>query len=212
MSVGIVGKDNFSVEKIITGILHDYGTIVQAKDISIITDLRQYNKKFLGQEICEWKLFPCTLQTDLDELDRKILRTFAKEAKQPLATLAQQMNIDRGTLNYRIKRLEKAGILLGYRVILNREHFQRNFFRILIKLNFWDEKELNSLFTYLHFHPHTVFALKCIGNWEFEIEISPETLEQCYTFITELKEKYKIIKEFIVLPAFKDLKYEFYIT
>ncbi|NON62301.1 Lrp/AsnC family transcriptional regulator [Acidianus sp. RZ1] len=51
---------------------------------------------------------------ELDDEDLKIIRILQEDARYPLHKLAEQLHMPKTTVAYRIKRLEKRGIIRGY--------------------------------------------------------------------------------------------------
>jgi len=54
----------------------------------------------------------------LDEIDQRLLAMLRADARASVATLAHRLGVSRGTVNNRIARLEKDGIIAGYTVQL----------------------------------------------------------------------------------------------
>jgi DNA-binding Lrp family transcriptional regulator len=52
--------------------------------------------------------------TNLDEIDRALLTHLAGNARQPVAKLAQKMGLARTTVQARLERLERTGVIAGY--------------------------------------------------------------------------------------------------
>ena len=50
----------------------------------------------------------------LDDLDRRLIALLREDARAPLATLARQLAVARGTIQNRMKRLERDGVIAGY--------------------------------------------------------------------------------------------------
>ncbi|MFP3202972.1 MAG: Lrp/AsnC family transcriptional regulator [Sulfolobus sp.] len=50
----------------------------------------------------------------LDEIDLKILRIIQNNSKYPLEKIAEEVKIPKSTVAYRIKKLEKIGVIKGY--------------------------------------------------------------------------------------------------
>ncbi|PJX27684.1 hypothetical protein CAP48_00345 [Advenella sp. S44] len=57
----------------------------------------------------------------LDNTDKQILSILGKDARLSVRAIAREMNISAGQVNERIKKLEKCGIIRGYRVEVNPE-------------------------------------------------------------------------------------------
>ena len=56
---------------------------------------------------------------DLDETDRAILAAMLEDARTSQRALARKNGIAQGTVLNRIRRMEEAGIINGYSVILD---------------------------------------------------------------------------------------------
>lgn len=54
----------------------------------------------------------------MDELDRKILRLLAQNARMPVKEIAQQVNLTSPAVSSRIHKLEQDGVIGGYTVVL----------------------------------------------------------------------------------------------
>ena len=50
----------------------------------------------------------------MDELDRKIIRLLAKNARIPVKDIAQEINLTSPAVSSRIRKLEQDGIIGGY--------------------------------------------------------------------------------------------------
>lgn len=57
----------------------------------------------------------------LDDLDRTLLRALQEDARQSNAELARQVDLSATGLHKRLRRLEEAGVIAGYTVLLDRE-------------------------------------------------------------------------------------------
>lgn len=54
----------------------------------------------------------------LDDTDRAILALLRADARTPVATLAQQLRVSRGTVQNRLRKMEHSGVIVGYTVCL----------------------------------------------------------------------------------------------
>ncbi len=57
----------------------------------------------------------------LDEIDRKIIRELEKNARLSLRRMARRLGISITTLSNRISKMEKAGVIKGYSVVIDPE-------------------------------------------------------------------------------------------
>ena len=53
---------------------------------------------------------------NIDDTDRELLALLRQDARMPVATLATKLKVARGTVQNRMKRLERDGVIAGYTV------------------------------------------------------------------------------------------------
>jgi DNA-binding Lrp family transcriptional regulator len=58
----------------------------------------------------------------MDETDRKLLAALSENARWPAAELGRRLGLSRTTVQSRIERLERRGIITGYTARLSPEH------------------------------------------------------------------------------------------
>jgi DNA-binding Lrp family transcriptional regulator len=58
----------------------------------------------------------------MDELDRHLLSLLEANAREPTASLARKLGVSRTTVQDRIRRLEREGVVAGYTVRLGSEY------------------------------------------------------------------------------------------
>jgi Lrp/AsnC family leucine-responsive transcriptional regulator len=61
-----------------------------------------------------------TAKTELDAMDRRILRSLARDGRESYQAIADEVGLSRPAVMERVKRLEEAGYILGYRAQLDR--------------------------------------------------------------------------------------------
>jgi Lrp/AsnC family leucine-responsive transcriptional regulator len=73
-----------------------------------------------------------TNKDTLDELDKKILRELQKDCRSPLQEIAERVSAPVSTIHYRVKRLEKEGIILRYSAIINQEKLEMDYITVIL--------------------------------------------------------------------------------
>jgi DNA-binding Lrp family transcriptional regulator len=56
-----------------------------------------------------------------DDLDSRILDALSADARQPISSIARRLGVARSTVQERIRRLERTGVIAGYTVRLGPE-------------------------------------------------------------------------------------------
>jgi len=58
-------------------------------------------------------------KVQLDDIDIEILKILQKDCRVTLDQMSKMLNVPKSTLHYRIKRLEKQGVIEGYYAKIN---------------------------------------------------------------------------------------------
>lgn len=58
----------------------------------------------------------------MDETDRRLLEALRADARAPTARLARELGLSRTTVQSRLERLERSGVIAGYTVRLSESH------------------------------------------------------------------------------------------
>jgi DNA-binding Lrp family transcriptional regulator len=111
----------------------------------------------------------------LDDVDRELIALLRDDARLPVATLAKKLRVARGTVQNRLQKLEREGVIVGYTVRLKPQaEVQR--IRALMSVAVEGNQATNVLRA-LRGNPH-VFALHTTnGRWDMVAEVRADTLE-----------------------------------
>lgn len=111
----------------------------------------------------------------LDDVDRELISLLRDDARLPVATLAKKLRVARGTVQNRLQRMEREGVIVGYTVRLKPQTEAqriRAFMTVVVEGN-----KAAEVLRALRGHPH-VFALHTTnGQWDMVAEIRADTLE-----------------------------------
>ena len=58
----------------------------------------------------------------MDDLDRRLIQALREDARAPTAKLARTLGLSRTTVQSRLERLERSGVVTGYTVRLSEAH------------------------------------------------------------------------------------------
>ena len=58
------------------------------------------------------------MQLELDDFDNKIIQALTNNARLSVSDLSRHVNLSRNAVTHRMNKLEKSGVIKGYKVIL----------------------------------------------------------------------------------------------
>lgn len=121
----------------------------------------------------------------MDDTDRKIIAYLRKNARASLSELAAQAGVTRATVRARMARMEDAGDVLGYRVVLKGDVTQdpvRGFMMLAIEGRGTDRitRQLTGFRDIRAVHSTN-------GRWDLIVEIGTDSLEALDKILTQIR-------------------------
>ena len=132
-----------------------------------------------------------------DQKDLQILSSLSKNCRTTILELSNKLKIPPKTIAFRIKQLEKKGIIQGYRVNLNLAKLEYAYYKINFKIG--DNFKINELIRYVKHNPNIIFIDLSIGDYDFEIDVEVENKEKLMQIIQEVKSHFKSVRDFEIM-------------
>jgi DNA-binding Lrp family transcriptional regulator len=111
----------------------------------------------------------------MDELDHQLIARLRTNARIPVAALAKELKVARGTVQNRIARLERDGIIVGYTVRLRSQLDER---RITALMTIAVEgNRADAVLRTLRGDPAIQTLHTTNGRWDIIAELRADTLE-----------------------------------
>ena len=111
----------------------------------------------------------------MDSLDHRLIALLREDARQSVAALAKALGVSRGTVQNRIARLEREGLILGYTVRLKNSAEDRRIralMTVAVEGNRTDE-----VLRALRGDPSVCALHTTNGRWDIVAELRTDSLE-----------------------------------
>lgn len=182
---GFVVKDLPEFYKIKNEFFERYLPYVLRSSLSIMIEGYVYGRKYLVEApIPETRHYVGEREKiELDGLDFRIMELLATNTRLKSIEIAKKLGTTPRTVIYRIKQLEKNGILQKYTISINHGLLGVSFFKLFIYLR-KNEKELLS---YLAGQKNCVHNIKVVADWNLEPEFEVHSNEELYAILDELE-------------------------
>lgn len=113
----------------------------------------------------------------MDELDKQLIFALRADGRAPIAALAKQLGVARGTVQNRMARLEAAGIIIGYSVRLKPQVDEERRVRGLMMIEV-EGNRAGTLQRALLGDPAITQLHTTNGRWDFVAEVRADSLEE----------------------------------
>jgi DNA-binding Lrp family transcriptional regulator len=112
----------------------------------------------------------------MDDLDRQLIALLRADARLPVATLAKRLEVARGTVQNRLARLERDGVIAGYTVRLRAPDADRRV--VALMLLAVEGPAVEDVLATLRGDPAVAALHTTNGRWDIVAELRADTLEE----------------------------------
>lgn len=208
VALGIAVRDIYEFYEIWDKILEEYLELISEYKISIYSPIYHYLKKYLFTESSEKfkvRILGGNEKVKYDAKDIKILLALSKNARISLLDLSNILKSTPEAISYRIKRLEKEGIIQGYRAMIDVHKLNYEFYKVEIRLS--NYKNIDKIYDFCLNHPNIYQIDKTIGGETLEIEFHVISLKEMLNIIDELQRGFpKTIEKFDYITVLSEEK------
>lgn len=127
----------------------------------------------------------------LTKLDRRILYELDINARISLQQLGRKTGASRERVHYRINRLEREGVITGYRTIINSHRLGYESFRVYLKLRNVDMEKEQEIIAYLADSPVVGWLVSVAGGWDINMWVMVKEATHFTDFLRDLEKRYK---------------------
>jgi len=143
-------------------------------------------------------------KSDFDDKDTIILKLLSKNARESIVNMANKVDMDSSAIIYRIKQLEKKGIITGYKLDIDLSILKR--YSYSVKLYLYDFSKIKNLTSYLDSLPYATNLIEAIGGYDIEIDLEVESEEEYSNFVKDIRNRFDFISEILFFRTHKNYK------
>jgi len=198
-----------SFKEITQELLCKYGIFIKEKKESVGINVTHFQNRYLlgVKETEEISVGEQKELVKIDELDKKILKELCNDARISLVELAKRLKISTKVAAYRIKKLEKNKIILGYRPLINHNLLGWMHYKILFYLTNVTHEDFSRFKAFLKTDHRVIYIVDEIGICDIDVEIMVKSIQDLFKFIKEIKFRFpRLIREYETLALVETLK------
>ncbi len=116
------------------------------------------------------------LPTRLDAKDKQIVSMLLHNSRTALTSIAKKTRLSRDGVDYRVKRLEKEGIIKGYNVTIKYEALGYHVFHVFLLVEEKDQTERKRFIDFMKENESVIRLIEYTDRWDFETAIIAKTV------------------------------------
>ncbi|MBT5021972.1 AsnC family transcriptional regulator [Candidatus Woesearchaeota archaeon] len=145
----------------------------------------------------------------IDDTDKKLLNLLAKNGRESLYSLAEELKVSADTINYRIKKLIEKGIIQQFTTIINWSLIGYHFYELFLTMKYLTKEDEMKLKEIVKNHPHIVRAMKTMGHFNVLIHVVAQKQKEFHNTIRQMRQEFKeLLKKYDTLISYRELKFE----
>jgi len=123
----------------------------------------------------------------MDEIDRRILELLVADGRASVTSLAERVGLGASATSERLRRLERAGVIAGFRAEIDPVAIGRSI-DTLIDIQLAPGSSFGHLDGDLASLPEIVDAVHVTGQWDYQLRARCRSIEDLEHLIRRLKE------------------------
>jgi Lrp/AsnC family leucine-responsive transcriptional regulator len=192
-----------------------YGNYIEKMKFSIWMSVKYFGRAYLlDNKLSEIKeqLASGPQKLKISKIDYEILRLLVYNARIPIFEISQRLGISTKTVTKHIKRLEKEGVIVGYRLGFGLDKLGIQYFNIHLNLQNMDKKKEKEFQEYIYTHPNVIYDNVILGGEGFALSVQTFSHGDLRKLIQDLKKRFgRYIRKYFVVQFVEELKFSFMI-
>ncbi len=192
LMIGLLARSAEEAYELERELLGEFNRLIVASTTSLLVKTRAYQRAFLLPRAAPsyFEIGGNLQQLDLDIYERGLIRLLAQHARSTLQSLAQALECSVDMIDTRIERLEKLGIITGYRVELDLARLGMVFVKAMLQLRQRTAEEESRLESFCARSGVVGYFIRQFGAYPIELELEVGSYDHFYKFIDDLREHF----------------------
>jgi len=207
LNITVFAEDINHFDNILMDFISKYGKYILEQEFNTTLKVGILSKNWILENKKEGRKMVCfggkVENIPIDKTDVEILKILANNGRINSTEIARKINSTERKVIYRMRSLEKLGIILGYTTSLDLERLNMQFFKATINLNLLSNEEKIKIIEYCKNNSNIGFMIFCVGSWPLELEFIVKDNKHFYDIMDDIRQKFPEIKGFetIIFPV-----------
>ncbi len=211
----VSARDVYDFQDFFADFLEKFGEYAEKSKIAMVHKLHLYTRGcLLGDEEFEnfenKEIINEGKPTDLDDTDWDLLNLLGKDARMSLLSLSKSLGLSPNAVDYRMKRLIKAGVLQGFRMMPNFDMLGMKYFKVYFRFSKYDKSKISQILSYAKSNPFIVYIDEAFGGADLELEFQVNHRETFLKTLADFRNKFgNIIRDYDTITFYEEHKLKF---
>jgi DNA-binding Lrp family transcriptional regulator len=147
-------------------------------------------------------------RVEIDAVDARILQLLKRGLSQNTALIAKRLGLPASTVQYRLKGLEKNGVILPMSAGINAALLGYSEFEVLLRTSLVNPAEHQRLVKFCQDHPAIRILIRSFGDWEYKFTAQLERTADIFALEDEVHRLFPAtVQSTTIVPRRKIIKF-----
>lgn len=210
----VIAKDNLEFSRIIEDILENYGNNIFERNIQSTVQIPHFTRNYLtGKKITQEIPYKSGREKKepIDEIDFKILKYVMDNAREPITKIADKTGETIDVVKYRLRKLEKKGIINTYRPFIDKEKIGHQLNQILFRFRNLKRSVKIRFIEFVKQFDKSVYVLDTMGSYDLILELEPKDQKQLNIILKSIRNEFsESILEYETITITKEHQMDYF--
>ena len=172
-------------------LLKKYSQYIKERDIIVITENHACRKAYLydkKRDDTPDTYYGGGPSYGLDKTDLLITKFLANNSRIQLYKLSEPIKLTAEAIAYRIKQLQKGGIVQAFRPIINTPLLSYQYYNVLFRLKKFDN--ISKMFNFFKQQPNIIYFVKYLGKYDIGIDLEVRDANELRRILKQIKDMF----------------------
>ena len=147
----------------------------------------------------------------IDSIEARLLKAISQDSRASLTALAERTELTVDIVRYRMKKLEAAGIITGYTVLVDLEKLGYDYYVLFLYFHGITRALEQRLLAFAQNSANVLFFVKVIGEHDFQIELEVQGVSELDIFLKNFRNVFaNNLRNLEILRITKEHKFDFF--
>ena len=210
--ISLLAKDIHEFSQFYQELSREYGSYILQRNVSVIEKAAIFSRGYLlNKNSIEFKYGGKEEIIKLDKDDFKLLKLLSLKTRKTATEIAQEMNISADKVIYRLKKLQKNGLLTDFGLSLNLKKLEMKQYLIALKMQNMSPEKYNKLKEIVKKNQSLQYFVRIIGDREVDLELEIKDDQQLDKLFKEIKSAFvNELREYEILEITEEHKLNYF--
>lgn len=206
INLTLITSGNLELNSFMKEFMEKYSNYLYAKQVFITTEIHYFKKGFwLNRKSGQTITTQGESKIKLGDEELRLLRILSTGARKSLVDIGLKLKTNPKNIAYKIKNLEKKGVIQGSRILVDFSKIGYKFYKVWFSLKNFDTVNFKRIMSYFKDNPNIVWVTKFIGYYDLSIEMEVKDVEEFRRILDDIKLKFSdLIKNHESLLIFEE--------